>query len=147
MKAFIRPAERTDILKVIADMSDATAHDLRKLGLGPDETLEYFARRVPERDAVTCVDGDTPLVVFGWDKWSPDGCWYSWILTSRAFFSPDPAPILVSRRYMRSVRARHPDVQLMSLLASDTEKVRRWMKLLGFERLRDSPLVLWRYAG
>jgi len=135
----VRSAVRLDILKIVADLSDASVLDIKALKLGPEETLGFFAMRVPEADAVAFVKDGEPIAIFGWDK--TPGRWYSWLLTTPRMLTKDPAPVFAARDHLRALASRTPCTELVSVITSNTRPVRRWMTCLGFQRLDDK---LWR---
>lgn len=141
----VRPAVREDILKVVVDLSDASVLDIKALKLGPEETLGFFAARVPEEDAVAFVKDGEPIAIFGWDK--APGRWYSWLLTTPRMLTRDPAPVFAARDHLRAVAAKAPCVELMSLVTSNTRPVRRWMACLGFRRVLSEGARVWCLAG
>ncbi len=133
-----------DVLKVLADMSEQTAADIRAIGATPDEVLAFFADRVPGADAVAFISGERPVIVMGWDK--TPFAWYSWFIATPKGFTSRYA--LAVRRHLRTVQRAHPDVELLCIaLLDDDEKVRRWFGCLGCRQVKRGGVKVWLFAG
>ena len=141
----VRQAERADILKIIVDLSPASVFDIKLMGTSPDETLGFFAMRVPEKDAVAFVEDGEPIALLGWDK-TPDK-WLSWMLTTPHSLSRDAHSVSVARRHMASMAARLPDVELCSIMGSNAKHIRRWMRYIGFSPAPETGERAWRFVG
>lgn len=132
-----------DVLKVIADMSEQTAADIKMIGATPDEVLGFFAGRVPGVDAVSFISGERPVIVMGWDK-MPDG-WYSWFIATPKGFTVG-ATIAV-RRHLRAVQGAHPGVELLCIALLNDERVGHWFRALGCRQVERGGVKLWLFAG
>lgn len=139
-----RPADVSDVLRVIANASEATLFDIDVLGHRPEATIRYFVRKA-QRGADAFVQDGKTIAVFGWDK--TPGAWFSWLLSTPQFLTPDTAPVFAGRKLLRKTRRENPGVTLFSLVTSADDNVSRWMRCMGFERVVPARQNLWRYAG
>ena len=137
---------RSDILHVVANMSEQTAEDFRLLGKSAAQIMLFLLSRVYQRSTTTFARANgEPIMVLGWDK-SPLA-WYSWFIATPAGYSDDARPVFALKREIRKVQRENPDVELRCIALQDTPKVRRWLACLGCKEVVRGGVTVWLFVG
>ena len=129
----LREALVSDILTIAAAPSEQTESELRKMGLTPWQATKWFREWIAKGDAVTVVDGETPIAVFGHIKHGDNkDRRLTWFLAAPAYFNLGMRGIRTTRKYLDSVMSWWPGVVFESHSGSDHSATARWFSLLGY---------------
>ena len=148
MRLETAPALYEHIAPIIGNVSDATATEMRtlKLDLWALNTRLRACRGPAGAGAETIFIEGKPVAIIGALK---EGKTFlrTWFIASKDYFA-DKGTLRFSRDFMKLIQASNGNRIIEARTASEHPNVRKWFRLLGFQKHLDEPPVsVYRYVG
>lgn len=135
MRLRTRPATIGDAVSVLSRMSDVTKAEMQALGRGAFDTLVAAKTYIRDGDAV-CAHTRQPLFVLGLVPHAMvPNLKLTWFIATQEWFDLGAKGVLLGRKIMRDLAARHPGAIIQSVSLSPHPDAPRWFALHGFEEV------------
>jgi hypothetical protein len=130
-----RPARCEDFDTVLADLSDITSAEYRRLDVDPAVAAQFAKLLLTSQPVYTFADADGPLCILGT---RPEGQrLYTWFFATKRFFDLKEKTVFRFRKLLQQIVDDNPGFTLHSRTNTRTPEARRWFRLLGFELFAD----------